>query len=174
MKHVGITFGCYIPLHKGHQLLIDAAWNENIAVIIAVCGSSHDRGKNFIPFEDRIKLIRYKYGGPKVTIVTLDDDALGMDGTFTLHNWKVWSNELFRQANRNKDDPNTLYTWYVGEKAYADKLTEAHPNHEVKIINRSIGDYGDLSGTNIRKNSTEYKYYIDPIFKAYLLGGKIA
>ena len=57
MDKVGVVFGCFIPLQKGHLSLIDKAL-KNDKVIIGVCGYDLDRGKDFIPFKDRIELIK--------------------------------------------------------------------------------------------------------------------
>ena len=35
---IGIVFGCFIPLHQGHEYLIDCAIKENDKIIIGVCG----------------------------------------------------------------------------------------------------------------------------------------
>lgn len=45
---IGITFGCFIPLHVGHMAMIERSVRENDRTIIAVCGYDDDRGKDFI------------------------------------------------------------------------------------------------------------------------------
>lgn len=92
---IGIVFGCFIPLHTGHRELIKRALTENDQVIIAICGKDTDRGKDFIPFRDRINLIKRIYFFSIFHIVAIDDEKIGMDGTFTRANWVRWSNELF-------------------------------------------------------------------------------
>ena len=37
-RRVGITFGCFIPLHKGHLSIIKQAETENNSVILGVTG----------------------------------------------------------------------------------------------------------------------------------------
>ena len=58
MEKIGIVFGCFIPLHKGHESLIERALAENDRMIIAVCGYQQDRGKDFLPFTMRYKLVK--------------------------------------------------------------------------------------------------------------------
>lgn len=40
--NIGITFGCFIPLHKGHLSMIDRSIKENQLTIIGVCGFDND------------------------------------------------------------------------------------------------------------------------------------
>ena len=74
MEKIGIVFGCFIPLHKGHKRLINDAVRENDTVIIAVCGYDDDRGRDFIPFSDRYELMCEKYkDDDKIRVVKVDD-----------------------------------------------------------------------------------------------------
>ena len=158
---IGIMFGCFIPLHKGHMSLINQAISENDHVIIGVCGSNTDRGKDFIPFKDRLELMKKIY--PNQIVVPIDDEKIGMDGTFTLDNWKVWCQELFDQAACYPDWHN--YTWYTGEQSYVDKISQIYTNHKFKLIDRQE-IY--ISGTMIRENPKKYKDYINDTFYKYL------
>lgn len=162
---IGIVFGCFIPLHSGHMKLIDRAVRENDQVIIAVCGKDTDRGKDFIPFRDRINLINRIYFFSIFHIVAIDDEKIGMDGTFTRDNWVRWSNELFDQVGWDPSSPHTEYTWYTGEPSYQEKLESIYPNHKIVIIDRAENT---ISGTKIRENPTKYKDSIHPRFVEYL------
>lgn len=57
MQKIGIVFGCFIPMHKGHESLIKRALSENDGMIIGVCGYRADRGRDFLDFEARFKLV---------------------------------------------------------------------------------------------------------------------
>ncbi|MEE3344431.1 MAG: adenylyltransferase/cytidyltransferase family protein [Bacilli bacterium] len=159
---IGIVFGCFIPLHKGHLFLINNAIKDNDKVIIGVCGKDNDRGKDFIPFKDRITLMQTKY--PNHIVVPIDDNKLHLDGSFSMNNWILWGNELFTNANLNPND-NNIYTWYMGEPSYKEKLAQIYPNHKFKLYNR--GNLG-VSGTKIRENTMENIKYIDKDFINYL------
>lgn len=37
MTKIGITFGCFIPLHKGHMSMIDLSLKDNDITVIGVC-----------------------------------------------------------------------------------------------------------------------------------------
>lgn len=157
----GIMFGCFIPLHSGHMSLIKQAISENDRVIIGVCGSDFDRGKDFIPFFKRIELMEQIY--PQCIVVPVDDKKIGMDGSFSLYNWRVWCDELFTQAKVDPKKHN--FTWYTGEPSYVEKLSQIYPLHHFKLADRSNLQ---ISGTMIRKNPKKYEGYINDIFCKYL------
>ena len=162
--NVGIVFGCFIPLHKGHISLINRAITENDVVIIGVCGFDSDRGKDFIPFRKRIELMQEKYQDRKnVVVVSVDDEKLGLTGKFDLDSWELWCNELFNNADM--DPLENSYTWYVGEQPYACSIKQLYPSHKFVIADRSVID---ISGTKIREYFKRYERFIDGIFYKYL------
>lgn len=166
---IGIVFGCFIPLHKGHLSLINKAINENPKVIIGVCGSDNDRGKNFLPFKTRLELMKTKYkDNPNIIVVPVDDEKLGLTGKFDLESWEIWCDELFTNANINPHKNKCV--WYTGEMSYSCKICQLYPNHLYLIADRSEIN---ISGTMIRKNPNKYKEYIDKDFYNYLKGTKI-
>ncbi len=163
---IGIVFGCFIPMHTGHMKLINRAFTENDLTIIAVCGKAMDRGKDFIPFRDRVELITQLYSlNYRFKVVVLDDEKLGMDGSFSRDNWIKWSAELFRQANVNPEVTDVEFTWYTGEPSYQEKLSSIYPNHNFVVVDRSEDT---ISGTQIRENPKKYYYHIAPSFLEYL------
>ena len=162
---IGIVFGCFIPLHTGHMSLINRSCTDNDLTIIAVCGKDNDRGKDFIPFQHRIKLMGVAYYSRNVKIVALDDEKLGMDGSFSRDNWVKWSNELFRQAELDPNNSDNSYTWYTGEPSYEEKLSSIYPDHTFVIVDRSENT---ISGTQIRSNPRQYWDQIELTFKIYL------
>jgi NadR type nicotinamide-nucleotide adenylyltransferase len=164
--NIGIMFGCFIPLHLGHTKLIQMALDQNDKIIIGVCGYEDDRGKNFLNFNERYNLILDKFKDNKnVKVVKIDDKKLGLDGTFTLNNWVLWSNELFTNANINPDDKSINFNWYTGEKSYIEKLKNLFPTHNFNLINRNEIN---ISGSQIRTDFKNYQKYIDKDFYKYL------
>jgi len=161
---IGIVFGCFIPLHRGHMTLINKALSECDKVIIGICGSDEDRGKDFIPFKHRIDLMKKAYNTDNITIVSIDDKKLGLTGKFDRPSWEIWSKELFTNANV---DPNSDIRWYMGEQPYADRLSEIYPNHEFTVLDRTKGI---ISGTAIRNaiNLKDFSSVIHPVFYEYL------
>lgn len=164
MEKVGIVFGCFIPMHKGHESLIKRALEENDKMIIGVCGYRADRGRDFLDFEARFKLVKEMFAEKdNVIVVQIDDKKLGLDGTFTHDNWVLWGDELFFQAGRRPDDAE--YTWYTGEQSYIDKLKVIYPAHNFTLVDREIIK---ASGTEIRKSPAIHSDDINDFFKSYL------
>ena len=162
---IGIVFGCFIPLHIGHKYLIDQAIQNNDKVIIGVCGYDNDRGKDFIPFKDRIALMKKIYSNPNITVVPIDDKKLGLDGSFSYNNWILWGNELFNNAKFNPNDLDNQYTWYMGEPSYTEKLSAIYKCHKYMTFDRNVIS---ISGTKIRQNLNDNLKYVDNEFIQYL------
>ena len=122
---VGIVFGCFIPLHVGHVSLIKKALNENDKVIIGVCGFDGDRGKDFVPFRDRINLMTKRYGkNPKVVLSVVDDKNVSeLSLIFPKHKFnlidrqicKVSGTQIRNNPNEFKDDIIPIYQEYLKE-----------------------------------------------------------
>lgn len=166
---VGIYFGCFIPLHKGHWSIIQKAKKENDHIILGVCGYKNDRGEKFISFCDRIKLIKELFKDDKnTTISVVDDHKIGLTGTFSLEAWKIWSNELFNNSGFNPYDTRHQYTWYSGESSYIEKIKTIFPEHKFSLVERNEIP---ISGTAIRNNPKKYKEGIHPLFAKYLSEG---
>ena len=164
MQNIGIVFGCFIPMHKGHESLIKRALFENDRLILAVCGYQAGRGKDFLDFSTRFKIVTKMFrNDPRVIVVKIDDKKLGLDGTFTHENWVLWGNELFKQAEISPDSVH--FNWYTGESSYVDKLGRIYPNHTFNLVDRTVIR---LSGTEIRNNPTIHSDDINEDFRNYL------
>ena len=162
---IGIYFGCFIPLHIGHIKLINQALEENEKVILGICGYKDDRGKDFVPFNDRINLITKEYNdNSRIILSIVDDKKIGLTGKFDEISWKIWADEFFTNANMNPNDTN-VYTWYTGEPNYIEELSKVFPNHKFKLIDRQICR---VSGTEIRKNPDKHIKEISPRYVEYL------
>jgi len=164
MQNIGIVFGCFIPMHKGHESLIKRALLENDRLILAVCGYQADRGKDFLDFATRFKIVTEMFqDDPRVIVVKIDDKKLGLDGTFTHENWVLWGNELFEQAGISPD--SAQFNWYTGEPSYIDKLGKIYPDHTFNLVDRAVIR---VSGTEIRNNPTIHADDINEAFRNYL------
>ncbi|MBR4356737.1 MAG: adenylyltransferase/cytidyltransferase family protein [Butyrivibrio sp.] len=165
MIKIGIVFGCFIPMHKGHESLIKRALDENDKIILAVCGYQTDRGRDFIDFETRIRLVQKMYENDKdrIIVIKIDDKKLGLDGTFTHENWVLWGDELFANAGISPDSAH--FTWYTGEPSYVDKLGAIYPDHTFTLVDRQVIK---TSGTEIRNNPNEHENEINSVFLEYL------
>lgn len=169
LKKIGITFGCFIPMHTGHINLIQQALNDNDQVIITVCGYDSDRGQDFIDFQTRIALVNKIFDKqPNVKVISIDDKKINLTGTFSIQAWTIWGNELFKNAGLDPDHNN--YNWYTGETDYIQKLSLIYPKHRFIKLDR---DMINISGTEIRSNPKEYASQIHPVFQEYLRTKKI-
>ena len=169
-KRVGIAFGCFIPLHKGHMGMIDQASSENDFTVIGVTGHDYARGCDIIPFLRRVRLMRQIYGHRKDVIISeVDDKSIGLTGTFSVKAWRIWCDTLFRHAGLDPNTKNIKYTWYTGEDRYIEKIRQIYPNHAFVKLDRRIVP---ISGTEIREHlgdtRSQYEQYIHPVFNDYL------
>ncbi|MCR5671623.1 MAG: nicotinate phosphoribosyltransferase [Butyrivibrio sp.] len=164
MEKIGIVFGCFIPFHRGHESLVHRALSENDRMIIAVCGYQYDRGKDFLPFTVRHKLVKEMFhDNNRVIVALIDDKKIGLDGTFTHENWVAWGNELFSSANIDPDSAE--FTWYTGEPSYVEKLGPIYPGHHFTLVDRQIIK---TSGSQIRTSPGVHAEEINKVFKDYL------
>lgn len=165
IQSIGITFGCFIPMHTGHREMIHRSRCSHDLTIVAVSGYDGDRGDGFIPFRDRIILTKAIFSNePDVKVVAVDDHKLGLTGTFSLSAWETWCKELFAQSGL-KPDALVSYHWYSGEASYLEKICSIYPQHQYHLLNRSEHP---ISGTLIRKDWTSYRDNIHPVFLKYL------
>jgi nicotinic acid mononucleotide adenylyltransferase len=165
-------------MHKGHIAAIDRSREENDCTILGVCGFDTDRGKDFIPFKTRVKLVRKKFENePDVIVSEVDDHKIGLTGTFSEDAWRIWCKEFFclsdtenSAMNMDPFDESKEYTWYMGEQSYIDKLRAIYPHHKFVLLDR--GDI-NISGTAIRTNPLQNAHMIDADFRKYLIETKI-
>ena len=156
---IGIVFDSFIPLHQGHINLINRAIKENSKTIIAVCGYENDTGKDFIPFETRVELMKQKYIDDRnVIVVAIDHSKLKTD-SLNEEFGILWINELFFKANMN---PTEDYCWYVNNKEYAHVIHELYPKHKYIVIE------DDVSCNIDNEKFKKYKSLIDKDFYCYL------
>ena len=171
MEKIGVVFGCFIPLHRGHLKLIEDALRENDIIILGICGSTNDRGKDFITFSDRCHLLWEKYkNNPRVYLVELDDDEIGLTGKFDIPSWSMWARALFDgfQEESGWEDYeilNAQFTWYTGELNYVEKLSEILRDDNFKYYGRQATP---ISGTKIRGDYKRYRCCVDEDFRKYL------
>jgi len=163
---IGIVFGCFIPMHLGHVNMINRAQEENEKVILGICGFKNDRGKDFLPFNIRQKLIKEKFEtNNNIILSVVDDKKIGLEGKFDEMGWKIWSDEFFKNANIDPYNENDIFTWYTGEQRYIDEIKKTFPNHKFTLLDRNDIN---ISGTQIRTNFEDNKQYIEETFLDYL------
>ena len=151
---IGITFGAYCPLHQGHLDLIMRAKNENDKCVVIVGGRRHDRGGELLPLEKRFALVKRLFQGDQSIIVGLiNNSELGIDGSKTLANWKIWLQKVRDILEENNLLADTyVYTWYVAEALYAARIREICGEPVVLLDRQSNA----VSGSKCRSEPFRY------------------
>ena len=163
---IGLVFGCFIPMHVGHNFMIRRARTENDKIILGICGYDDDRGKDFIDFQTRQRIIQNKYKTDENIILSVvDDKKIGLTGKFDEEAWKTWSDEYFTNAGIDPNDKTVEFTWYTGDKQYIDELAKIFPSHKFVLLDKRAYR---ISGTEIRDNLKGNLTKIDRDFLKYI------
>lgn len=172
---IGICFGGYCPLHKGHMDLILQSKKENDITFAFVCGYDNDRGGEILNLNKRYYLIRNFLQDDLVRVKKINDTELGIDESMSDSNWIVWLDEVAHQIFADEHMRavcSANVTWYVGEQAYVDAINKFNPFHKdepyivssVVLFDRKINP---ISGTMCRTNPIKYWDYIAMPFRKY-------
>lgn len=156
MKKVGIVFGTFAPMHRGHIDLIIKAKRICDSVKVIVSGREGDRGDNIgLSLQKRFRYIREVFNDDSLVEVSKLDEVnmpLMPDG------WDVWLDELFKVSNTNKDD-NLLF--FVNEDEYVEELQKR--GFKTQSEERNFG----ISASLIRENPFQYWRFIAQPFKRH-------
>ena len=172
--NVGITFGCFCPLHQGHLDLIMRAKKENDLSFVAVCGYDGDpRGEEAgLPLLKRYRIIYNYLNDDTCKVIMVNDSELGLDESMSPHNWLVWSKAIFDQIVKVTGTlvSDIHFRWYVAEEFYEQRLCENgygkmnNLSEEVILVDRNENP---ISGTLCRTHPLKYWNKITPPFRAY-------
>lgn len=156
MKKVGIVFGTFAPMHRGHIDLIIKAKRICNSVKVIVSGRKDDRGDQIgLSLQKRFRYIREVFNDDSLVEVSkLDEVNMPPmpDG------WDVWLDELFKVSNTNKDD-NLLF--FVNEDEYVEELQKR--GFKTQSEERNFG----ISASLIRENPFQYWRFIAQPFKRH-------
>lgn len=156
MKKVGIVFGTFAPMHRGHIDLIIKAKRICDSVKVIVSGREGDRGDNIgLSLQKRFRYIREVFNDDSLVEVSKLDEAnmpLMPDG------WDVWLDELFNVSNTNKDDD---LLFFVNEDEYVEELQKR--GFKTQSEERNFG----ISASLIRENPFQYWRFIAQPFKRH-------
>ena len=168
---VGITFGGYCPMHKGHLDLIMRAKKENDICYVVVCGYDNEPRADEIglTLKRRFSLVKQMFkDDEQIRVLMVNDTELGIDESMSESNWDIWLKCVARQIVQNGTSAyDIVFTWYVGEDAYIQALNKRVNNG---IIDRTV--YVDrglnpISATLIRENPVKYWNEIAWPFRQY-------
>lgn len=157
-KKVGVVFGTFAPLHRGHIDVILQAKKENDGVLVVVSGYNGDRGDLMgMDLQRRFRYTREFFTDDKlVNVVRLDENDIprypnGWDG------WLKYLDDLIQQNTESTD-----ITVYVGEDEYITELNNRRPHYKTRKLDRGLIQ---ISGTKIRENPLKYWDYIADSYK---------
>ena len=97
-KTVGVTVGKFMPLHKGHELMIEMAASQLDELIVIVSSASSTYYGMISSLDHRYNIIKEKYAGRNITVVKYSDDIgdpieVDVHGTATDNSfWESWIN----------------------------------------------------------------------------------
>lgn len=186
MKKIGICFGGYCPMHRGHLDAIMRAKKENDVCFVAVCGYDNQPRANEIKLnlDKRFQLVKEFFKDDEIiNVIKINDTELGIDQSMSLSNWKIWLTAVKNNILNSSDEydegfHNTEITIYVGEVFYCHDLEKLIKDG---WFNREFFLYGNgkinwnlvpksipISGTLVRSNPLKYWDKIVPTFRPYL------
>lgn len=165
---IGICFGGYCPLHRGHLEAIMKAKKQCDKAFVIVCGYDDEpRGKELgLDLNKRYKLINQFFkNDEQIIVLKVNDTKLGLDESMSLSNWRVWSSEVMRQVTENMTDAELFddVMFYVGEEKYLNSLNKL--GYKTTFVPRENG----ISGTLLRESGLNYFNYITKIFQPYFV-----
>ena len=156
---IGICFGGYCPMHRGHLDAIMRAKKENEKVYVIVCGyDNEERAGNInMTLKERTAIVRKIFRNDEIIkVLTINDTDLGIDESMSKENWIIWQNkvaELLYSTLKYSDE----IMWYVAEPYYKEMLeTYNILKAKVTLIDKVV----PVSGTLIRENPLKYWKYI--------------
>ena len=159
MSKIGICFGGYCPMHRGHLDGIMRAKKENDKVFVIVCGYNNEprAGNINMTLKERTAIVRKIFRNDEIIkVLTINDSDLGIDESMSRENWIVWQNkvaELLYNTIKYKDE----ITWYVAEPFYKEMLEKYNIlKANVALIDKVV----PVSGTVIRDTPLKYWKYI--------------
>ena len=162
--NIGICFGGYCPLHKGHMDLIMKSKKTNDKTFVVVCGYDQEpRGLSIgLSLLKRYRLIKNFLEDELVKVIYIDDTELGLDESMCPNNWLIWTQAVADKCNLLKMDN---ITWYVAEDFYKERLEHYCAfDCSVDMTDRNINP---ISGTKCRENPLKYWNEIMLPFRSY-------
>ena len=160
MTKIGICFGGYCPMHRGHLDAIMRAKKENNKCFVIVCGyDNEERAGNInMNLKERTAIVRKIFANDEIIkVLSINDTQLGIDESMCDNNWVIWQKEVMRQLKITPSHDGVSITWYVAEPYYKEML-EKHNllNARTILIDKVV----QVSGTYIRQNPIKYWKYI--------------
>ena len=147
----GFIVGKVLPLHQGHQYLIETALKQCEKLTVMICQNDN---KHTIPAKIRAGWIKELY--PQVDIIIFHHgDALDSTSTFISPIWAELTIKLLGFV------PDAVFSSEDYGKAYAKCMGSQHVMVDKK------GKKFPISGTKIRSNPYQYWHYLSEPVRGY-------
>ena len=162
--NVGICFGGYCPLHRGHLDLIMKSKKLNDLTYVVVCGyDGEERGDSYdLPLIKRYRIIKNFLEDELLKVIYVNDTELGLDESMSPENWIIWTRDIQNKIGYSEENN---YIWYVAEPFYKERLTtNCSFKSTVSLEDRTLNP---VSGTKCRENPLKYWNIITAPFRAY-------
>lgn len=155
----GLVFGKFMPLHRGHQLLIDTALAECDDVTILLYDSTPAGDYPAMPVEKRLGWIRELY--PQVENLFSIPDLIRGDNSDS----PEYAGEYARQINDIFGE-GYFHRVFTSEPNYTEFASELGALHALVDEARTLVP---ISGTQIRANPYRYRGFMDPLVYSSLI-----
>lgn len=162
MTKTGVTIGKFMPLHKGHELMLDFGVAMLDKMNIVVSGNEND----VIPLMVRYNWVRAKYkNNPNVKVHYHIDDSpepkdIDENGTVLDTDFQeYWKNELKRLVPKA--------THFVSSDMYGKTMAEILGIKWLPVDPKR--EMVNISGTEIRNDPTTFFNYISDVAKPYFM-----
>lgn len=158
---LGVVFGTFAPMHRGHVHLIQSAKTENDGVIVVVSGYEGDRGDVIgLDLQRRFRYAREVFKNDElVKVVKLDETNIKRYP----EGWADWLTKVDEELVKSSFEGAT-FNFYVGEPEYEEQLNSRRPEYQVTLADRSILP---ISATLIRNDPYKYWNYIAHPFRRH-------
>ena len=141
----GLVFGKFMPLHRGHQLLIDTAFSECDDVTIVIYDSVVSDNPKNMPIQKRLGWVKDLYPQAK-NILALDDPLRDNPDRDKPEYAQLYADQILSILG----EFDRVYTSEINYSDFAKMLGAHH------TIVDSAGKSIPVSGTLIRKDIEEY------------------
>ena len=146
-----VVAGKFYPFHAGHKFLISQATKEAARVTVLVCGTSTQA----ISAAKRAAWVKATF--PAADVVTIDEDALGLDDSDS----EGWARATLSALGGLR--PDAVFSSEEYGDAYAAALGAVH-----RLVDRERVTV-PVSGTAIRNDPLRHLAYLDPHVRAHFV-----
>lgn len=170
---VGVVFGTFAPLHKGHMRLINQSRKENAVTLVVTGGYEQDRGfTRGMSIKDRYKRLRVEFEDYDDVYVAMIDEKeeKPFNDAPSLKDFHDTTDKVLQTYITNDRSSYQVYN-YVGQQDYANWLAESPIYADQHIVYVERDDETEptcgLSASTICEHPFDYWDDIAGSFKCF-------